>query len=73
MADMNSTATPSRRAAGRPRSMVSEPLPTYGMAGGSLSFREGLNARERGTIDRRWRLLGAHCVNRVCFFSARAP
>ena len=58
MADMNSTATPARRAAGRPRSMASEPLPTYGMAGGSLSFREGLNARERGTIDRALAIVG---------------
>ena len=58
MADMNSTATPARRAAGRPRSMASEPLPTYGMAGGSLSFREGLKARERGTIDRALAIVG---------------
>ena len=38
--------------------MASEALPTYGMAGGSLSFREGLKARERGTIDRALAIVG---------------
>ena len=62
MADMDSTATQptkaTRRAAGRPRSKASEALPAYGLAGGSLSFREGLKARELGTLDRALAIVG---------------
>ncbi len=62
MADMDSTAThptkPPRRAAGRPRSKASEALPAYGMACGALSFREGLKARELGTLDRALAIVG---------------
>ena len=58
MADMNSTATTNRRAAGRPRDKASEAFPVYGLSSGSLSFREGLKARERGTIDRAMAIIG---------------
>ena len=58
MADMNSTATTTRRMPGKPRSKASEALPAYGMACGALSFREGLAARELGTIDRALAIVG---------------
>jgi DNA repair protein RadC len=62
MADMDSTAThltkATRRAAGRPRSKASEALPAYGLACGAFSFREGLAARELGTLDRALAIVG---------------
>lgn len=59
MADMDSTPTaPTQRRPGRPRSKASEALPAYGLACGSLSFREGLAARERGTLDRALAIVG---------------
>lgn len=62
MADMDSTATQptkaTRRAAGRQRSKASEALPAYGMSCGALSFREGLKARELGTLDRALAIVG---------------
>ena len=62
MADMNFTATnptkTPRRGPGRRRSKASEALPAYGMASGAFSFREGLAARELGTIDRALAIIG---------------
>ena len=62
MAEMNSTATapttPARRGPGRPRSKASEALPAYGLSGGPLSFREALQPRELGTIDRALAIVG---------------
>ena len=65
MADMNSTATapttPARRGPGRPPSKAtnaSETLPAYGLSGGPLSFREALQPRELGTIDRALAIVG---------------
>lgn len=49
---------PKPRAASRPRNKSSEALPAYGMACSVLSFREGLAARELGTIDRAMAIIG---------------
>jgi len=55
MATANSTA---KRPAARPRVKARESVPAYGVPDGVLSFRHGLRARERGTIDRALEILG---------------
>ena len=72
MAAINSTATTTRRPPGRLQSKASEALPTYGMAGGSLSFHEGLKARERGTIDSALAIIGRTLREPGCYFAPRA-
>jgi DNA repair protein RadC len=57
MADVNST--PGRTATARKRPKVSEALPAYGVSDGVLSWRHGLRARERNTVDRALAVLGA--------------
>ena len=51
MVAANSTAT-AKRPTARPRIKAREAVPAYGVPDGVLSFRHGLKARERGTIDR---------------------
>lgn len=64
MANVN--ATPITGPASRSRAKASlkagvkarESIPAYGMDGGVLSFRHGLQARERGVIDRALEIVG---------------
>lgn len=59
---LNMTATASTRAMvntrAKPRSKVSEAIPSYGVGDGVLSFRRGLLARERNAIDRALEIVG---------------
>ena len=57
MAATNSTAK-AKRPAARPRVKAREAVPAYGLPDGVLSFRHGLKARERGTIDRALEIIG---------------
>lgn len=57
MVATNSTAT-AKRPAARPRVKAREAVPAYGLPDGVLSFRHGLKARERGTIDRALEIIG---------------
>lgn len=57
MATTNST--PRRAGTARKRPKVSEALPAYGVNDGVLSWRHGLCARERNTVDRALAVLGA--------------
>lgn len=59
MAAMNSNPTRPRK----PRAKVCESLPAYGVADGALSFRHGLLARERGTIDKALQIVGRYLRN----------
>lgn len=61
MADVNSTPTgagPRARARTRATAKARESMPAYGTSDGVLSFRHGLLARERGTIDRALEIVG---------------
>lgn len=63
MADVNSTPTSaSTRARARTRATAKarESMPAYGAGDGVLSFRHGLLARERGTIDRALEIVGRY-------------
>ena len=42
----------------KPQTKVRDALPAYGVTDGALSFRHGLLARERGTIDRALQIVG---------------
>ena len=57
MAATNSTAK-AKRPAAWPRVKAHEAVPAYGLPDGVLSFRHGLKARERGTIDRALEIIG---------------
>lgn len=57
MAARDSTAK-AKRPAARPRVKAREAVPAYGVPDGVLSFRHGLKARERGTIDRALEIIG---------------
>ena len=57
MVATNSTAT-AKRPTARPRIKAREAVPAYGVPDGVLSFRHGLKARERGTIDRALEIIG---------------
>lgn len=52
----NTSAMRSRTS--KPRTRVCDALPAYGVTDGALSFRHGLLARERGTIDRALQIVG---------------
>jgi DNA repair protein RadC len=54
MADMNSTASNAHNRGASAR----ETVPIYGVGAGVLSFRHGLQARERGVIDRALAIVG---------------
>lgn len=56
MATVNST--PTTRPVARRRAKARECLPVYGASDGVLSFRNGLRARERGTVDRALEIVG---------------
>lgn len=61
MADVNSTPTgggPRARARTRAPAKARESMPAYGTSDGVLSFRHGLLARERGTIDKALEIVG---------------
>lgn len=59
MATVNSTPTrPAPRARIKTGSKASEAIPAYGAGAGVLSFRHGLQARERGVIDRALQIVG---------------
>jgi DNA repair protein RadC len=58
MAVTDKTKTPARAAAKRPR-LVAEAIPAFGVADGVQSWRHGLRARERATVDRALAILGA--------------
>lgn len=63
MADVNPTPTgASTRARARTRTSAKarEALPAYGTSDGVLSFRHGLLARERGTIDKALEIVGRY-------------
>lgn len=68
MATANST--PSRAATARKRPKVSEALPAYGVSDGVLSWRHGLRARERNTVDRALAVLGAKLRWLGCVFDS---
>lgn len=57
MATLKST-TKAKRPAARRSVKACEALPAYGLPDGALSFRRGLKARERGTIDRALEIIG---------------
>lgn len=65
MANVNSTPT---RAAKRPRIKASEAIPAYGVGDGVLSFRYGLQARERGAIDKALEIVGRCLREAPCAF-----
>ncbi len=52
------TTTRLRCSTRAPEPIVCEPLPAYGIGDGVLSFRHGLLARERGTLDRALAIVG---------------
>ena len=52
------TATTTRKSPGKPHNKAREAVPAYGLASGSLSFRESLAARELGTLDRALAIVG---------------
>ena len=64
MAVANSTP---KRPAARPRVKAGEAVPAYGVPAGVLSFRHGLRARERGTIDRALEIIGRVLREREVF------
>lgn len=66
MAATDSTAK-AKRPAARPRIKAREPAPAYGLPDGVLSFRHGLKARERGTIDRALEIIGRGLREREVF------
>jgi DNA repair protein RadC len=66
MATANSTAK-AKRPAARPRVKAGELMAAYGVPDGVLSFRHGLRARERGTIDRALAILGRVLCEREVF------
>ena len=66
MAATDSTAK-TKRPTGRPRIKAREPAPAYGLPDGVLSFRHGLKARERGTIDRALEIIGRGLREREVF------
>jgi DNA repair protein RadC len=57
----------SKRPAARPRAKARESAPAYGVPDGVLSFRHGLRARERGTIDRALAILNRVMCQREVF------
>ena len=64
MATANSTA---KRPAARPRVKAREAAAAYGVPDGVLSFRHGLRARERSTIDRALEIIGRVLCAREVF------
>ncbi|MBK7509229.1 MAG: DNA repair protein RadC [Comamonadaceae bacterium] len=57
----------SKRPAARGRAKARESAPAYGVPDGVLSFRHGLRARERGTIDRALAILNRVMCQREVF------
>ena len=66
MVTANSTAK-AKRPAARPRVKARETAAAYGVPDGVLSFRHGLRARERGTIDRALEIIGRVLCEREAF------
>lgn len=56
-----------KRPAARTRQRASKPAPVYGIPDGVLSFRHGLKARERNTIDRALDIIGRGLSEREVF------
>lgn len=64
---MGIVSTKPRRPAGRASKAAREAMPAYGVPAGVLSFRHGLRARERGTIDRALEIIGRVLREREVF------
>lgn len=56
-----------KRLAAQPRVKAREPAPAYGLPEGPTSFRHGLQARERGVLDRALDIVGRALREREVF------